>query len=264
MTMTTGFDLCRAAMTAPGVTAPERSVLMVLAIMANTDAQCWPPINDSETAPGLTSRCVLSERAVQRAVQQLVKLGHISRRQLRHGVVYTVHPKADAVTPATQTGVSETPDTPTPDSQPLTPATQAPKLPETTISSDAEASSDRDPVPVARVAAKRRWPRAMPPPVGVSDDQWAGFVSHRLGLRKPLTDRAYDLLIAKLKAEASDVWPPGRIVDEMVERGWLSFKMEWLTKADNRNVKRPHQYERPSGWAPRPGNEGAEPAYLDD
>jgi hypothetical protein len=137
VTLITGFDLCRAAMSAPGVTAPERSVLMVLAIMANGEAKCWPPINDSEDGAGLTTRCVLSERAVQRAIQQLVRLGHISRRQLRHGVIYTVHPAA-SLTPVTETGVSETGasetgDTAAGDSKALRPATVAPKLPKTTI-----------------------------------------------------------------------------------------------------------------------------------
>jgi hypothetical protein len=132
VTLITGFDLCRAAMSAPGVTAPERSVLMVLAIMANGEAKCWPPINDSEDGAGLTTRCVLSERAVQRAIQQLVRLGHISRRQLRHGVIYTVHPAA-SLTPVTETGVSETGDTAAGDSEALRPATVAPKLPKTTI-----------------------------------------------------------------------------------------------------------------------------------
>ena len=130
MTLVTGFDLCRAAMAAPGITAPERSVLMVLAIMANTDAKCWPPINDSEEGAGLTTRCVLSERAVQRAIKRLVDLGHIARKQQRHGVIYTVHPK---LTPATGTGDGETPDTGTPDAQALRPGCEAPKLPRTTI-----------------------------------------------------------------------------------------------------------------------------------
>ena len=132
MTMT-GFDLCRAAMAAPGVSATERSVLMVLAIMAGKDdARCWPPINDTDDGvAGLTTRCVLSERAVQRAIQQLVKLGHISRRQLRHGVIYTVHPSI-AATPATGTGVAETGDTLTGDGEAARPATQAPNLPKTT------------------------------------------------------------------------------------------------------------------------------------
>jgi len=84
--------------------------------------------------------------------------------------------------------------------------------------------------------AKRKWPRGMPPPAKVSDDQWAGFVAHRIALRKPLTDRAYEMLVAKLAAEATDEWPPGRIVDEMIERVWLSFKTEWLRNStENRN-----------------------------
>lgn len=141
MSILTGFDLCRAAMAAPDVTAPERSVLMVLAIMANDAAQCWPPIN-GET--GLTTKTVLSERAVQRAIQRLVQLGHIQRKQLRNGVVYTVHPAS----PATETGVSETGDTETPAAEAPRPATQAPKLPKTTITPKVKRAEASEPTRV--------------------------------------------------------------------------------------------------------------------
>jgi hypothetical protein len=129
----TGFDLCRAALSVTDITAPEQSVLMVLAIMANDQAQCWPAING---AAGLTGKTKLSERAVQRAIQRLKDLGHLTRKQQRHGCVYTVHP----LTPATQTPVPETGDTLTPVRE--TPVTQAargdcvaPKQPRTTNTS---------------------------------------------------------------------------------------------------------------------------------
>lgn len=129
----TGFDLCRAAMAVTGITAPEKSVLMVLAIMADRDdATCFPPINGDT---GLTAKTCLSERAVQRAIQRLKELGHISRRQLRHGCIYTVHPVTDALTPATVTGVTETPVSLTPVTQPPRPVSVAPKQPVTTNTS---------------------------------------------------------------------------------------------------------------------------------
>jgi len=155
--MLTGFDLCRAVLAVTDVSAPEQSVLMVLAIMADRDdATCFPPV----TGPtGLTTKTKLSERSVQRAIQNLVALGHISRRQLRHGCVYTVHPRA-ASTPATVTGDSVTGDTVTGDT--VTPATQAargatvaPKQPVTTISPDADASVDREPAPAPRQRARQ-------------------------------------------------------------------------------------------------------------
>jgi hypothetical protein len=239
--MLTGFDLCRAAMSAPGVTAPERSVLMVLAIMANGDAKCWPPINDSEEGSGLTTRCVLSERAVQRAIQQLVRLGHITRRQLRHGVIYTVHPVSE-LTPATQTGVSKTGVTGTGVGEAVTPATQAPKLPKTTI-----------PPKVAGkpASAGTLVPLEFTPAV------------------KP------DSITGKVMA----AWPPGveaeqveHFIDRHTTQGtisldwqasWRTWVKNWKKFNGNRTGQFPHR-DRSGGWAPRPGMEGVEPASLDD
>jgi hypothetical protein len=135
----TGFDLCRAAMAVTGVSAPEQSVLNVLAVMANDVAQAWPPIAGPA---GLCAKTKLSERAVQRAIQALVSAEHITRAErIGHGVVYTVHPRL-TVTPATET--PRQPDTPV--SVTPTPATVAPKQPRTTITST-EASPPSRPRP---------------------------------------------------------------------------------------------------------------------
>lgn len=150
--MLTGFDLLRAALAVTEISAPEQSVLMVLAIMADRDdATCFPPV----TGPtGLTAKTKLSERAVQRAIQSLVALGHISRRQLRHGCIYTVHPRAPStpatVTGDTVTGVSPTGDTVAPATRAARGATVAPKQPRTTISPDADASVEPAPAPKQR------------------------------------------------------------------------------------------------------------------
>lgn len=252
MSALTGFDLCRAAMSVPGISAPEQSVLTVLAIMANDEAKCWPGINGDA---GLTGKTKLSERTVQRAIQGLKDAGHIDWiDNPGRGRVYTIHPR-HSDTPVTLTPRQrDTPVSVTP-----TPVTVTPKLPVTTNTSDAEASS------VKSRAPRAAWPKDMPPPNGVTGEQWAGFVEHRVAKRQRLTTRAYELLTAKLSAEATDEWPPGRIVDEMVERGWLSFKMDWLTKpTGGRNGTRHHDGRRSGGWAARPGMEGAEPASLDD
>lgn len=134
----TGFDLCRAAMSVEGTTAPEQSVLLVLAIMANEDRQCWPGINGPN---GLTGKTKLSERTVQRAVQGLKDAGHISWvEKPGRGRIYVVHPRHSdtpkeatpaAVTPRqADTRQSGTPVTVTP-----TPVTVTPKQPRTTNTS---------------------------------------------------------------------------------------------------------------------------------
>ncbi|WP_288935548.1 hypothetical protein, partial [uncultured Sphingomonas sp.] len=96
-----------------------------------------------------------------------------------------------------------------------------------------------------QAAAKGRWPKDMPPPPGVSEDQWAGFIEHRKAKRETLTLRAYQLLCGKLVRHADDEWPPGRIIDQIVERRWTSFEPDWLPrKTENRNGQRRHHNER--------------------
>jgi len=97
-----------------------------------------------------------------------------------------------------------------------------------------------------RASRKARWPKDMPPPEGVSADQWAGYIDHRKAKREHLTPRAYQLLSTKLAAHADDEWPPGRIIDHIVERGWTSFEPGWLHRTnETRNGKRTHQHDRP-------------------
>jgi hypothetical protein len=227
VTLLTGFDLCRAAMAAPGVSATERSVLMVLAIMANTEAKCWPPINDSDDGTaGLTTRCVLSERAVQRAVQQLVKLGHITRKQQRHGVIYTVHP-ALATTPVTQTGVEETGDTGTGVSEAPRPVPVAPKQPRTTI-------------------PKKTAPAALKPAKASTADTFlpANF--------KP------EAKAGSITAKAMDAWPPGELEEQLEHftdhhtakrtksADWQASWRTWVKNWKSFNGNRPRHDQRRS------------------
>ncbi len=110
----------------------------------------------------------------------------------------------------------------------------------------------------------RRW-KNVPPPAGVTAEQWRGFLDYRKARRQTLTDRAYQLLCGKLAKHADDDWPPGAIVDHMVFKNWLSFEPDWLTRtSDRRNGQRTQHHSRPSAWAPAPGLEGFEPASLDD
>ncbi|MBB4611641.1 helix-turn-helix domain-containing protein [Sphingomonas yabuuchiae] len=140
MTILTGFDLCRAAVAVEAISAPEQSVLMVLAIMADKQAQCWPSI------AGLVSRTKLSERSVQNAVKALAEAGHLTRKERPgHGVVYTVHPRT-VCAPAQDAPPQEM----RPAGDAATPAGGAPKQPRTTKPTKASPSS----VPRAARATK--------------------------------------------------------------------------------------------------------------
>jgi hypothetical protein len=59
--------------------------------------------------------------------------------------------------------------------------------------------------------------KAFPPPLGVSDEQWAAFRKQR---KKPLNERSYVLLANKLTTLAEAGWPPGEMIDLAIERGW--------------------------------------------
>lgn len=217
--MLIGFDLCRAAMAVEAITAPEQGVLLVLAVMANDDAQCWPSI------AGLVAKTKLSERTVQRAVQSLKDVGHINWvDRPGRGRVYIVHPRqtdtAYEATPATVTPVSLTPrHSDTPVTETPTPVTVAPKLPRTTIPQKASPSS------VAH-ASKALGFHRMP-------DGWIPT--------KPFS--------AALQAKLDD-WPPGKLDDELDalrawaanaknEQGkgrkldWDQAAHNWLKKADD-------------------------------
>jgi hypothetical protein len=125
------------------------------------------------------------------------------------------------------------------------------------ISPEAQVSGSFDAKPcaeeldaeAARVAAEReterirkRW-KDMPPPPGVSEEIWASFVAYRRSMRKTLTFGAYRPLVTKLAAYVDDAeWPPGRIIEEIMDRGWLTFKPEWLReRTDRHNGQRPRQ-----------------------
>lgn len=59
--------------------------------------------------------------------------------------------------------------------------------------------------------------KRLPPPVGVTKDQWSAFRKQR---KKALTDRAYLMICKKLNTLAEAGWPPGEMIDLAIERGW--------------------------------------------
>lgn len=72
-------------------------------------------------------------------------------------------------------------------------------------------------------ALKALW-GGTPPPPGVSDDCWAGFLAHRKSMPKAgkFTPRAYELLCEKLAKLATAEWPPGRLLDQSIDRNWIT------------------------------------------
>lgn len=199
MTLCTGFDLCRAALAVTGISAPEQSVLTVLAIMANDQAQCWPAINGGA---GLTGKTKLSERAVQNATKALEAAGHITRiSRPGRGVIYTVHPRTSC-TPAQDAPPQEV----RPAEDAPTPAPPAPKQPRTTTSPKASPSPKR-----ARATAV-----AFVPPSDIPEAEWEAFEDMRRRIKKPMTDKARTLAVNRLRELADAGFPPGDVLNHSI------------------------------------------------
>ena len=223
----------------------EKIVLLALADCANDEGVCWPSV------ASLVKKCSKSDRTIQAAVKALAAAGHLTRDERPgKGVLYTIHPAPEGTAGREDCGAKRLP----PETAARTPEAASDK-PSRTPKPSSEAS------PPTRTRA--RWPKTMPPPEGVSAEQWAGFIDHRKAKRAPLTPRAYDLLVKKLAKHAA-VWPPGWVIDLIVERSWTAFEEAWVRRVwEETNDRRDHSGGR-SGWAARPGAEGLEPASLDD
>jgi DNA-binding MarR family transcriptional regulator len=230
VTLVTGFDLCRAAVAVVDISAPEQSVLMVLAIMADKQAQCWPSV------AGLVSRTKLSERAVQNAVKALAAKGHLTRLERPgRGVIYTLHPRsageaAECISPAPPAPrTSCTPQEMRPAGDAPSPAPPAPKQPRTTIPTKASPSS-----------GKRERSPAMETflPAGFAPEVRPGSIT----------------------AKAMDAWPPGTLEEQLehftdhhtVKRtksadwqaSWRTWVKNWKSFNGNRQRNRPHHHDR--------------------
>jgi hypothetical protein len=98
------------------------------------------------------------------------------------------------------------------------------------------------PHPLTPTRVSRAREDRFPAPDGVTAEQWAGFAKQR---KKPLTDRAYSLLLGKLVDLANDGWPPGDMIDLATERGWETV----FAPKDQRNGhQRDFNLGKPSGW----------------
>ncbi|WP_267395549.1 MULTISPECIES: hypothetical protein [unclassified Sphingomonas] len=220
MELVTGFDLCRAALAVSNISAPEQSVLMVLAIMADKRAQCWPGINGPM---GLTAKTKLSERAVQNAVKALTSAGHLTRDERPgKGVLYTVHPRTSCA-PAHDAPVQEM----RPAGDAPTPAPPAPKQPRTTTSSKTSSSP--------KSAGK---PAAFALPADIPADEWADFENMRRSIRKPMTDAARHKAIARLRLLAEDGHPPGTVLSHSTLNNYQGL----IPPKDHRNAE--HRTDR--------------------
>lgn len=237
MSLATGFDLCRAALAATDTTAPEQAVLMVLAIMADKDAQCWPGVTG---ANGLTAKTKLGERTIRRALHGLRDKGHVTIKEvLGKGNLYTVHPcrcGTSAAKAPCQNG--------TPAAVAVTPAAVAPKPPVTTISVQATPSQ------------RKRAPKApaFVPPSDIPEAEWEAFEEMRRRIGKPMTAKARELAVTRLRNLAEDGYPPGAVLNHSILNNYQGL----FPPKDHRN-----EPVRSSRGAPPPRVDGFGAALVE-
>lgn len=203
-----------------------KAVLMALCDMAREpdapDRPCeaWPPLHGQDGAIGLCDWTCLSERPVQLAIKRLVAEGFIARRQLRHGVVYTIL----LLTPVVTTPAVPTPVATTPVVETATPVAATPKAlrsitkrKETSSLPSTRAASAKSVVACALDLAAL--------PSGASDQQWADYVEMRVTMsradkKRPWTATVARKAIEKLHALAAAGNDPGAVLDQSVLNLW--------------------------------------------
>ena len=95
-------------------------------------------------------------------------------------------------------------------------------------------------------------------PEGVSEETAKDFISHRKALKKPLTQRAFDLCMGQASKAGEYGLTPEQVIEEAMARGWQLPKPEWAAKSlgvrpnlsvvpsqDSSQVNKPHRPPMP-------------------
>lgn len=265
------------------LTSTEQLVAQRLAWHADdATGECWPGIAN------LCAKTGLGARAIGMAIKGLAAAGHITRRErVGVGCLYIIHPRTKCAggAPATvPTAVDPFPATHALDARVGSDEPPHQMLPRTTCT----------PAPDAATPARRARKQVKNPSnekhegAGADDATPEQKITGQRGKRIDVNWQPTKALPERV-AKVTDSWPPGRLTDVLdefraywlAEAGKIASKLDWdLTwhnrlraviahdarhteREQRRNGNRPH-HDRRSGWAARPGMEGAEPAYLAD
>ena len=193
--------------------ASEKLVLLALADNANDEGLCWPSIAT------IARKCGKGDRSVQQAIQELQKLGHLTRDEVvGKGCRYTIHPRNNCA-PAENSPPQKTTDTP---------AESAPKPSRTINTSEAKASS------VTRAPKAN----AFPAPADVPDSVWKDFLASPKRKKAGMSQTAYAGIVNNLMALTEHGYPPGDMIALAVERGWTTIKLEWVQNDERSQANR--------------------------
>ncbi len=172
----------------------ERFVLLALADYANDAGECWPAINS------VARKCCLTERGVQKILRRLEDDGWLKTvvGGGRHGCSkYTINPERCS-------GVSE-----------VRGRTRVQKTPNQSAENPEHGSPE--PSKNHQEPSKKDAREVLPILSEVLSDGTArDFIAHRKALRKPLTPRAADLIVGRLR-ECRD---PDAVANASIMNGW--------------------------------------------
>lgn len=68
--------------------------------------------------------------------------------------------------------------------------------------------------------------------INITDELWKDFLDHRKKIKAPMTEKAEELMLKKLKSWEEQSLNPQKIIEEMIERGWRAWKPEWSAKVN--------------------------------
>ena len=191
--------------------ATGKAVLLMLANYADAEGRCFP---SQET---IANDCECNVRSVARWLVLFERMGLIVREHRRRDDGYRT---SDAIR-VTFSHAIVSPDTKSHDNK--SPDTVSNLTGHKVIARTSQVN--RKDISTAREALEK-----------VLDAQIAeAVVEHRKKLRKPLTVRAAELLAATL-AKHPD---PNAAADEMIERGWQSYKIDWAAGPPRASPRKP-------------------------
>jgi hypothetical protein len=70
-------------------------------------------------------------------------------------------------------------------------------------------------------------------PEWMPEKTWTLFLDHRKLVKAPVSKKAFEDFISKFQKLKDAGWPPGKVVDTMIEKGWRWFKPEWMKDEPN-------------------------------
>ena len=203
----------------------RKLVLIKLADNANDNGICWPSYDH------IADQCEISRRTAIRQVKELVDMGliKVTYRDGEKGNstnVYKLNLRGDKLTPPS--------DRMSPPSDPVSLPPSDPMSPRTSHSFEPVNEPKKINKKVSGISLESL-------PEQISKQTAKDFIEHRKVLKKPLTQKAFELAMSSaIKCVGVT---PDQAIDICIERGWQTPRPEWIAN----HLKSSNQNQGPDG-----------------